>query len=106
MNLEYLEKMKAKNLNVNNMKEEATNGVDFEMQELLFQSEQRERLIAKNVGYTENPYPTRIEQLKRKREIEARLNGEDDNDRYKRSQEWSKFQQQRQNDYNYLNGKI
>lgn len=84
------------------MKEEATNGVDFEMQELLFQSEQREKLIAKNVGYTENPYPVRIEQLKRKREIEANLESESDYDRYKRSQEWSKFQQQRQIDYNNL----
>jgi hypothetical protein len=83
---------------------EDTNGVDFEMQELLFQSEQRERLIAKNVGYTENPYPTRIEQLKRKREIEANLENESDNDRFKRSQEWCKFQQQRQIDKNNLKG--
>lgn len=84
------------------MIESTDNGVDFEMQELLLQSEQRERLIAKNVGFTENPYPIRIEQLKRKREIEAKLENESDYDRFKRGQEWGKFQQQRQIDKNNL----
>ncbi len=86
------------------MKESTDNGVDFEMENLLWEAEQRDRLIARNVGFTENNYRIQIEQLKRKREIEARLNGEDDYDRYKRGQEWNKYQQQRQIDKNNLKG--
>lgn len=88
------------------MKESTDNGVDFEMENLLWEAEQRDRLIARNVGFTENNYRVQIEQLKRKREIEAKLENESDYDRFKRGQEWSKFQQQRQIDKNNLNGTI
>jgi hypothetical protein len=50
--------MKAKNLNVNNMKESTDNGVDFEMQELLNAENSRKR---KWITHSQNWFPAGFE---------------------------------------------
>lgn len=83
------------------MMKEPQNGVDFEMQELIFQYEQRKRLIDLNAGFTENPYAERIEMLKRKRE-----RGTIDKFDNRKGLEVIKDRQNLNNEKNYLNGKI
>lgn len=92
------------------MKEEATNGVDFEMQELERMQLQR----IKDKITTTYPNGWKFENTTLLTEQEKKIyfsdwgnsNKEDDYDRLKRGQEWSKFQQQRQIDKNNLNGTI
>jgi len=87
--------MKAKNLNVNNMKDEATNGVDFEMQELLFQERRNACIKRIEQGFKE---------ISEKYKLTDEEKQEDEQELNKRSNEWSKFQQQRQIDKNNLKG--
>jgi hypothetical protein len=90
------------------MKEEATNGVDFEMQELERLQLQR---IKDKITVTK-PSGWKIVNTTLLTEHEKKIylnslgnsNEEDDYDRYKRSNEWNKYQQQRQIDKNNLKG--
>lgn len=90
------------------MKEEATNGVDFEMQELERMQLQR----IKDKITTTYPNGWKFENTTLLTEQEKKIyfsdwgnsNEEDDYDRYKRGQEWNKYQQQRQIDKNNLKG--
>lgn len=92
------------------MKESTDNGCDFEMQEL--ERLQLERIKDKITVTNPNGWKIVNTTLLTEHEKKIYLNSlgnsneEDDYDRFKRSNEWSKFQQQRQNDCNYLNGKI
>lgn len=90
------------------MKEEALNGIDFEMQELERMQLQR----IKDKITTTYPNGWKFENTTLLTEQEKKIyfsdwgnsNGEDDYDRYKRGQEWNKYQQQRQIDKNNLKG--
>lgn len=92
------------------MIESTDNGVDFEMQELERMQLQR----IKDKITTTYPNGWKFENTTLLTEEEKKIyfsdwgnsNEEDDYDRFKRGQEWSKFQQQRKNEYNYLNGTI
>lgn len=76
---------------------EIENGIDFEMQELLFQEKRNACIKRIEQGFKE---------ISEKYKLTDEENQEDSQELQKRSNEWSKFQTQRQNEYNYLNGKI
>lgn len=90
------------------MKEEALNGIDFEMQEL--ERMQLQRIKDKITVMKPNGWKIINTTLLTEHEKKIYLNslgnsnGEDDYDRYKRGQEWNKYQQQRQIDKNNLKG--
>lgn len=93
------------------MKESTDNGVDFEMQELerLQYENLRKKYLKKAVDgyeywdyYSMNTEERRLRDKMQNLKYPTILVEEDDYDRYKRSQEWRKFQQQRQIDKNNL----
>lgn len=90
------------------MKEEALNGIDFEMQEL--ERMQLQRIKDKITVMKPNGWKIINTTLLTEHEKKIYLNSlgnsneEDDYDRYKRGQEWNKYQQQRQIDKNNLKG--
>lgn len=87
---------------------EATNGVDFEMQEL--ERLQLQRIKDKITVIQPNGWKIVNTTILTEHEKKIYLNSlgnsneEDDYDRYKRGQEWNKYQQQRQIDKNNLKG--
>lgn len=79
------------------MKQTTDNGVDFEMQELLFQERRNACIKRIEKGFKE---------VSEKYNLTDEEKQEDYQELSKRRKDWHKLQTQRQNDYNYLNGKI
>jgi hypothetical protein len=96
------------------MKQTTDNGVDFEMQELerlQYENLRKKYLRTANNGYqywdyyAMTPDEQKLKDAVQNAKYPTILVEESEFDRFKRSKEWKKSQTQRQNDYNYLNGK-
>lgn len=93
------------------MKESTDNGVDFELQELerlQYEKLRKKYLRTANGGYqywdyyTMEPHEQKLKDSFQNKKYPTILVEESDYDRFKRSQEWDKYQKQRQIDYNNL----
>jgi hypothetical protein len=94
---------------------EFESGIDFELAELerlQYENLRKKYLRTANNGYqywdyyAMTPAEQKIKDHFQNLKYPTILVEESDYDRLKRSNEWSKFQTQRQKDYNYLNGNI